>query len=155
MSRHRDLIRGRASSFARSSSNCAAWGRRFLSPRTFLSELSTICDSIGIIESGKLVTAGECERDPWQSAWPPRVHHQTATGERRRGGARQTLERHPGTRSIEAVGGELRVGFDASEEEIWAILKSLVDNGVAFTEVREDIIDLETAFMTLTKGEIS
>ena len=65
------------------------------------------------------------------------------------------LEKQTGVHNIETAVGSIQITLDATEKEIAAILEHLVREGVPFTEFREEMVDLETAFMTLTKGELA
>ena len=67
----------------------------------------------------------------------------------------ELMERQSYVASVEKVGGSLRLMLDATEREIAHIVDLLVREGLALTEFREEKADLETAFMTLTKGELA
>ena len=129
-------------------------GKTIIVSSHILTELSTICNTVGIIESGKLVAAGVVESIlsslRTQRKFSLRLlEAQDATR------VVALLEKQSGVHEVEAAAGSIEITIDATEKEIAALLEHLVREGVSFTEFREDMVDLETAFMTLTKGELA
>ena len=59
----------------------------------------------------------------------------------------------PGVQNVKSLGGSMRIALTATEPEIASLLEGLVAERIRLTEFREEVADLETAFMTLTKGE--
>ena len=129
-------------------------GKTILISSHILTELSTMCTTVGIIEAGRLVASGKVE-DILKRA---RAHREflvdlvrEADAER----ASKALEGAPGVREVAAAGKRLRLVLGATEEEIAAVPALLAAQGVAFVGFREDLADLETAFLTLTRGELA
>ena len=129
-------------------------GKTILVSSHILTELSTICNTVGIIEKGKLVAAGDVS----EILSSLRTHRQfnitlleIADSTR----AVSLIEKQPGVQKVEATGPELSIALDATEKEIATLLEKLVSENIRITEFREEMVDLETAFMTLTKGELA
>lgn len=129
-------------------------GKTILVSSHILTELSTICTSVGIIEKGKLVAAGEVE-EILRGMRSHRVFTVRILNVEELDRAIDFIEGCPCVDGVERVGDHLRLSLDANEKEIAELVKKLVEQGVHPTEFREEKIDLETAFMTLTKGELA
>ena len=128
-------------------------GKTILVSSHILTELSTICNSVGIIEKGKLIAAGAVE----EILRSLRSHREftlrlfdIADADR----ASELMERQSYVVGVEKVGDSLRLSLDATETELAHIVDLLVREGLTLTEFREEKPDLETAFMTLTKGDL-
>jgi ABC-2 type transport system ATP-binding protein len=129
-------------------------GKTILVSSHILTELSTMCTSVGIIEKGRLVAAGGVE----EILRGMRSHRVFTVRLLDRGGLESVAELlgdRPCIEGIERVEDTLRLSLDASEKEIAQIIEALVKSGHAPTEFREEKVDLETAFMTLTRGELA
>ena len=129
-------------------------GKTILISSHILTELSTMCTTVGIIEAGKLVAAGRVE-DILKRV---RAHREflvdllrEADAER----ASKTLEGAAGVREVKASGKLLRLVLAATEAEIAAIPALLAARDLPFIAFREDLADLETAFLTLTRGALA
>jgi len=129
-------------------------GKTILISSHILTELSTMCTTVGIIEAGKLVAAGRVE-DILKRV---RAHREflvdllrEADAER----ASKALEGAPGVREVKASGKLLRLVLAATEAEIAAIPALLAARDLPFIAFREDLADLETAFLTLTRGALA
>ncbi len=118
-----------------------------------LTELSTICNTVGIIEAGKLVTSGEV-REILGTLRANRVFSidllESVDAER----ASRVLLKESVVTEVERDGPSLRVTLDASEEETADLVDVLVAERIRFVNFSEEEIDLETAFMALTKGKL-
>lgn len=129
-------------------------GKTIIVSSHILTELSTICNTVGIIETGNLVASGNVQ----QILASLRTSREftiklldAADGER----AVALVENIKGVTSVETLGASLRVTIDATEPEIAQMARSLHEAGISFTEMREEQVDLETAFMTLTQGRLA
>ncbi len=119
-----------------------------------LTELSSICNTVGIIEAGKLVTAGAVQ-DILKSLKTNREFHLELLNPSDSDRAKVLLEKQGMIQSVELVGASIRFSLQATEPEIAGLLETLVREGIRITSFREEQVDLETAFMTLTKGELA
>ncbi len=129
-------------------------GKTILVSSHILTELSTICNTVGIIETGKLVAAGDVKRI-LASLRTTREFFLKLLDTSELDRARGIIERQSGVKEVEPLGEQLRLTVDATEDEIAAVVDRLVAEGIRLTEFREEMVDLETAFMTLTKGELA
>ncbi|MCZ6795612.1 MAG: ABC transporter ATP-binding protein [Planctomycetota bacterium] len=129
-------------------------GKTILVSSHILTELSTICNTIGIIEKGKLVAAGEVD-----TILKGLRTHREFTLELLEsdacGRAKAWLEKRKGVHGVERVERSLAVTMDASDEEVAEMVEGLIAEKIRLVSVQEKIVDLETAFMTLTKGELA
>jgi len=129
-------------------------GKTILVSSHILTELSTICNTVGIIEAGKLVTAGAMEKI-LKSLKTHRVFNITLLEPADSARARSFLEKQSDVQDVEEVESMVRFSIQAAEPEIAALLELLVKEGFRLTGFHEEVADLETAFMTLTKGKLA
>ncbi|MBI4603985.1 MAG: ABC transporter ATP-binding protein [Planctomycetes bacterium] len=129
-------------------------GKTIVVSSHILTELSTICSTVGILESGKLVAAGPVEEILRRvSAHREFVVDLLEPGDAARAAA--WLQKAPGVERVEALDGSVRVALQATEPQVAALIEGLVAERIRFTSFREERADLETAFMTLTKGQLA
>lgn len=131
-----------------------AMGKTIVVSSHILAELSTICNSVGIIEQGQLLTSG----DVGTVLGSLRAHREFVLALLDRERCDQAvgiLEAQTIVKEVTKIGGSLRIGLDATEPEIAGIIETLAREGIRFTEFREERVDLETAFMTLTRGRLA
>ena len=129
-------------------------GKTILVSSHILSELSTICSSVGIIEKGKLVAAGNVDAILGALKTQRRFSLRLLEASRNES-AESVLRTFAGVKEVRQVGGALEVTLEATEEEVAGIVERLIAEGLRFTEFSEERVDLETAFMTLTRGELA
>jgi ABC-2 type transport system ATP-binding protein len=129
-------------------------GKTILVSSHILTELSTICNSVGMIEKGKLIASGDVRK----ILSGLRTHREfclelldPADAPR----AEAWFGRQQGIQSVKSVGGSMRIAISATEQEIASLLEGVLAERIRLTGFREEVADLETAFMTLTKGELA
>lgn len=125
-------------------------GKTILISSHILHELSEICTSIGIIDSGKLVASGSVQDIAEKMSHANQVKIRVSSKEEE---AVRILMEIPGIGSISSVGGVIEVNMEGGDESYARVLKTLVEKDipvVAFQPVEDS---LETVFMQLTKGE--
>ena len=129
-------------------------GKTIIVSSHILTELSSLCNAVGIIEAGKLVAAGEVG-EILKSVRSERQFTlellDRADAER----AAAFLSKQGGVQKAEALGPSIRISFQATEAEIAGLLEALVAERIRFVGFREEMADLETAFLTLTKGKLA
>ncbi len=128
-------------------------GKTILVSSHILTELSSICDSVGIIEAGKLIAAGEVARI-LRNLRTSRRYRATFLTDEDAERAQATLDGRSSVSEIERSGRQLTIGLDMSEEQIATLVEELVARKVRFLSFDEEEADLETAFMALTKGDL-
>ncbi|MEQ8849112.1 ABC transporter ATP-binding protein [Botrimarina sp.] len=131
-------------------------GKTIMVSSHILPELADVCNKIGIIERGELIVNADVADVMKQ------VRQQTVlkVGVAQRDGknaegAAELLASHPLVDSVEAPaqpGGPLTVTLKAEANDPSEVARALFEAGYALTLLKEDEINLETAFMTLTQG---
>ena len=124
-------------------------GKTIMVSSHILPELADICNKIGIIEKGELTRQLRSSRT--DEASPPASHF---AHRRRRGqeAAAKLLEQHSAVENVEPVDGQLVVTLKDGIHDYSDLATLLVTNGHKLTLFKEDELNLEGAFMALTKG---
>jgi ABC-type multidrug transport system ATPase subunit len=105
-----------------------------------LGEVEQICDRVGVIQKGKLVTEGTVEQLRGEVTLSVRAQPLSQ--------ARETLDRLLGSDAVSIEDGALRLKVDPSRAP--EITRALVAAGVEVIEVRTDERSLEEVFLKLT-----
>jgi ABC-2 type transport system ATP-binding protein len=124
-------------------------GKTIMVSSHILPELADICNKIGIIERGKLFVNASVAEVMRQ------VRRQTVlnigvAGDR--AAAAGLLEQQPIVARVEANGSHLVVTLHEGVQDYAELADVLIRNNHKLTLLREEELNLETAFMTLTKG---
>ena len=129
-----------------------AMGKTIVVSSHILTELAELCDSVGIIEKGRLVAGGSLE-EVRRHATQGRMLRIETLGDP--AGAGAILRDQPGVVQVyEVNGGALEVEFVGDDEATAELLKTLLAQGVRVLFFREVTSDLEEVFLRLTKGEV-
>ena len=129
--------------------NLHSMGKTIVISSHILSELSEMCNSIGIMNHGQLVTAGRIEDIMQQISGGSRIHIHVAS------------EIEPAVRmlkeqafvTVESVReNELIITFGGTDEEVCALIGRLIQNQVILTGFHREEGNLESLFMQLTGG---
>jgi ABC-2 type transport system ATP-binding protein len=127
-----------------------AMGKTIVVSSHILAELAELCDSVGIIERGRLVISGALD-EVRRRATSGRMLHIQALSDRDT--AMAVLRDQRGVGQVYAVdGGALEVEFVGDEEAIADLLQSLLGRGVRVVAFSEITGDLEEVFLRLTEG---
>ncbi|HEX9019338.1 MAG TPA: ABC transporter ATP-binding protein [Anaerolineaceae bacterium] len=143
-----------------------AMGKTVVLSSHILSELAELCDSIGIIERGKLVVSGRLEdiRAQMQEGRKLRLRVLSDIG------AAETLLRGlPGIGQVYAMNGShngdsaapagsgtvIDVDYIGDENGVADLLEALVAHHVRLASFSEAQSDLEDLFLLLTKGDVA
>ena len=124
-------------------------GKTIMVSSHILPELADICNKVGIIERGELHyndTVDELMK---------LVRQQTVLRIGIAGDsdpAAALIEQSSYVEKVEAHDGQLRVTLTVGEHDYSELSKALIDAGHRLTRLTEEEINLETAFMALTKG---
>ena len=124
-------------------------GKTILVSSHILPELADICNKIGIIEQGSLIVNGDVGEVMRQVR--AEVVLNVAVAERPADAA-NLLSSQPQVASVDDKNGVLLVKLLEGEHRYGGLAKLLIDQGFELTTFKEDEINLETAFMHLTKG---
>jgi ABC-2 type transport system ATP-binding protein len=124
-------------------------GKTIMVSSHILPELADICNKIGIIERGELIVNADVEDVMKQVRQQTVLKVDVSTD---REAAVKLLETSPIVELVEVDKTGLRVTLVSGDHDFSQLARLLLDNGHALTKLTEEEINLETAFMTLTKG---
>ncbi len=124
-------------------------GKTILVSSHILPELADICNKIGIIEQGQLLVNGEVT-DVMKQVRSDIVLN-IAVADRQTDAA-NLLESQPEVESVHDKNGVLIVKLNEGVNQYGFLASRLIHQGYDLTLFKEDEINLETAFMHLTKG---
>jgi ABC-2 type transport system ATP-binding protein len=124
-------------------------GKTIIISSHILHELAELCSSVGVIEQGKIVFSGPISE----------ILHQARLGTRLCVGvagqndkADLVLRNLPQVANVQAQNGRLMVELNSDCKDYNFLISALVEAQIPIREVREEDVNLETAFMRLTKG---
>lgn len=126
-------------------------GKTILISSHILPELAELCNKVGIIERGELIFAGTVEQAMRQATMGQVLH--VNVGERQAEAAdllRQTL----GIAGVVEHHDLLQVTLNSDQQEFSFVAQRLIAAGFPLTMFKPEEVNLETAFMRLTKGAV-
>jgi ABC-2 type transport system ATP-binding protein len=124
-------------------------GKTIMVSSHILPELADICNKIGIIEKGELIVNADVDQVMKQ------VRQQTLLNVSVAGdqdSAARVLEGHTSVEKIDRRDGVLMVTLKPGVEDYSDLATLLIQSGHKLKLFKEDELNLETAFMALTKG---
>jgi ABC-2 type transport system ATP-binding protein len=124
-------------------------GKTIMVSSHILPELADICNKVGIIEQGVLKYNAEVS-EVMRQVRQQMVLQIKVVGDP--DAAARVLEQHDFVDSVQTDDKGLRVTLKKGDHDYSQLAQLLMENGQAITRFCEEEIDLETAFMTLTKG---
>ncbi|CAN5321365.1 ABC transporter ATP-binding protein [soil metagenome] len=125
-------------------------GKTILISSHILTELADFCNTIGIIEKGNLLYAGDIQSITDKLRGGKVVEVKVREGFEQK--AEDVFLNHPKVQGVEREGLELRVSLPLDTLDTSIVTDIMVENGIKFNSVRELEIDLEDVFMQVTKG---
>lgn len=125
-------------------------GKTVLISSHILHELSELCTSIGIIDSGKLIASGSVQEIVEKMSHSNQVKIRVSSKEEE---AVKVLMEIPGIGSISSVAGVIDVNMEGGDEACTRVLKTLVEKDIPVVSFQPVEDSLESVFMQLTKGE--
>jgi ABC-2 type transport system ATP-binding protein len=127
-----------------------AMGKTIVVSSHILAELAELCDSVGIIEKGRLVASGPLDEIRRAAMQSKRLQVKVLSdGD----GTEDILRALPGVGQIYGVNGSVEIEFAGDDEAAADLLASLVMRGVRVVAFNEVTSDLEEVFLRLTRGE--
>jgi len=125
-------------------------GKTILISSHILLELAELCNKVGIVERGELKFTGTMN-DILQQA---RVGLVVLVGvAERTAAAKDLIDSLPGVADTEHIDGHIRVTLDPDQGgDPSMVARKLIDAGLRLTRLEEERVNLETAFMRLTRG---
>jgi ABC-2 type transport system ATP-binding protein len=129
-----------------------AMGKTIVVSSHILMELAELCDSVGIIEKGRLVASGRLDDITRQVKQERTLRLKVISDQSQ---AEAALRDQPGVGQIFEVNGYLEVEFSGDDEAAAGLLATLVAHGIRIASFSEISGDLEEVFLRLTKGEVA
>jgi ABC-2 type transport system ATP-binding protein len=135
-----------------------AMGKTIVVSSHILAELAEMCDSVGIIEQGRLVASGTL-KEVRRHATAGRMLNLRVLSDL--DAAVAVLGDCPGVGQVypqeasEGAGGVLEAEFAGDDEAIADLLAALLARGVRVLSFSEITSDLEEVFLRLTQGEVA
>ncbi len=139
-------------------------GKTIIISSHILPELGELCNTVGIIERGQLLFSGSVNTAMQRARVGQVVHVAVADRTEQAakvlqhmpGVSKVTLaEPAPGSRSVSGDGRVIHLAFNAEAKvDVTDVPNLLVNNGFRVTLFTEEAVNLETAFMRLTKGAV-
>ena len=125
-------------------------GKTILISSHILLELADLCNIVGVIEQGELKFTGTTQEMLDRARTGLVIH---VGLKEKHASAIETLKTLPGVLSVDMHNTHIKVALDAAAGgDAAAIAQKLVTTGYALTSLEEEKVNLETAFMRLTKG---
>jgi len=125
-------------------------GKTILISSHILLELADLCNIVGVIEQGELKFTGTTQEMLDRARTGLVIH---VGLKEKHASAMETLKTLPGVLGVEMHNAHIKVALDAAAGgDASAIAQKLVTSGYALTSLEEEKVNLETAFMRLTKG---
>jgi ABC-2 type transport system ATP-binding protein len=128
-------------------------GKTILISSHILSELADFCTSIGIIERGKMLAAGNI-REIQARIRSHRVLKVRVTNETTERAA-ELLRVDSSIRMVETFDHTVTAEFEGEDQDMARLLDRLVAAGVSVQSFAEEPLSLEEVFMMITKGIVS
>ena len=126
-------------------------GKTIIISSHILHELAELCTHVGIIERGELLFHGPIKEILQRVKTSTKVHVRVVEQQDL---AALLLQKTKGVKSVEQTDGQLIVELTRQTHDFTALTRLLIDNNFKIREVREEEINLETAFMRMTKGMV-
>jgi ABC-2 type transport system ATP-binding protein len=127
-------------------------GKTILVSSHILPELADICNRVGIIEYGRLLACGDVQDLLAQVRGRPTLRIRVGGSPE---AAARTLERAPEVAAVVVRDGEVVVALADGVTDHAPLAARLVAEGHALLGLREQEVNLETAFLELTRGSLA
>ena len=127
-------------------------GKTILVSSHILPELADICNRVGIIEYGRLLACGNVQDLLAQVRGRPTVRIRVVGSPE---AAAKALERCPEAAAVTVKDGEVVVALADGIPDGSALAARLVADGHGLVTLREQEVNLETAFLELTRGALA
>lgn len=124
-------------------------GKTILISSHILTELAEMCDTVGIIEQGRLLATGSVEEIQYEQATHRELTIRILNDTNR---AAQKLQTRPGVDQLIVDGQLIRFEFEGEVEDQAAIVAWLVSGGFEVAEVSSHKKSLEDVFLHVTEG---
>ena len=126
-------------------------GKTIIISSHILHELAELCGTVGIIEQGELLHHGPISEIINRVRRGTKLHICVTEQQDL---AALLLQRTKGITNVEQRDGRLIVELEKQTHDFSGLCKLLLDNNFKVREIKEEEVNLETAFMRLTKGMV-
>jgi ABC-2 type transport system ATP-binding protein len=124
-------------------------GKTIIISSHILPELADLCNKVGIIDRG-VMNVNATVADVMKQVRRQTVLHVEVVGDVQ--AASRILEGQPGVEGVEVKSSQIVVRMQPGVEDYTLLPTALIQAGYKIKLFREEELNLETAFMTLTKG---
>ena len=124
-------------------------GKTIIISSHILHELAELCTTVGIIEQGELLFHGGLDEAVRRAKMGTRVHIRVLEQQDL---AMQLLAKQGAVKSVELNNGYIIAELDDDVRDFTPIAQLLIANKFRIHEIKQEEVNLETAFMRLTKG---
>jgi ABC-2 type transport system ATP-binding protein len=124
-------------------------GKTIMISSHILHELAELCSTVGIIERGELLFHGSVKEVTRRAQMGTRLRVGVAS---RLDLAAKVVKRLEPVKSVETNNGQLSIELKTEIHDFSFLARALIEHRLAITELREEEVNLETAFLRLTKG---
>jgi len=125
-------------------------GKSIMISSHILPELSELCDTVGILEKGKLVVSGSMEQIMERIGGNMIVKIRLLYDLER---AVKLLKEQPLVKGIVQEGNELEVSYQGQDDDLWKLLRVLVNQEMPVVSFSKAEGNLEKIFMEVTTSE--
>jgi ABC-2 type transport system ATP-binding protein len=126
-------------------------GKTILISSHILPELQDLCNTVGIIEQGELLYSGPSADIVRKARTGTVLQVKVAHNEQM---AAALLSQDPNVEHVATNNGFLEVSIKQGVSDYSFVPQRLIQNGFKLTLLKEEEVNLETAFMRLTKGAV-
>ncbi len=126
-------------------------GKTIIISSHILHELAELCNTVGIIEQGELLFHGPLDEIIRKVKTGTKVHIRVS---QQQDLAALLLQKANGVADVEESNGTLIVELEKQTHDFSDVANLLLSNNFKIREIKEEEINLETAFMRLTKGMV-
>jgi len=124
-------------------------GKTIIISSHILHELAELCTTVGIIEQGQMLVKEPISQIIRRVKTGSKLHVSIVEQQDL---AALLLQKARGIKSVEQENGHLLVELEEQTHDFTAIASLLIQNNFRISEIKEEEVNLETAFMRLTKG---
>jgi ABC-2 type transport system ATP-binding protein len=126
-------------------------GKTIIISSHILPELADLCTSIGILERGELVYKGSVAEALRRARIGTVVQVATPDDQEK---ARMLLANLPQVQDAQIRNGQVILSLNSDTTDFTFIARAMLENKLRIHEIKQEEINLETAFMRLTKGMV-
>lgn len=124
-------------------------GKTIIISSHILHELTELCDVVGVIEDGKLVAHGNVDDIMARVMGKKVITIKLLDAVDR---AINILKQQPAVQGIEKEGNTVHMSYDCDDDELWLIIKALVEEAIPVISFTKGENNLEKVFMEVTYG---